>query len=62
MSDQKNLASPFNAAFDNTMITETENDDIWGQLEYMHTTLSKFTFYSLSRPQTIPFIIYFTTD
>nr|CAH8871652.1 unnamed protein product [Trichobilharzia regenti] len=40
MSDQKNLASPFNAAFDNTMITETENDDIWGQLEYMHTTLS----------------------
>ncbi|KAH8863468.1 Ankyrin-3 [Schistosoma japonicum] len=39
-ADQKSHSDQFNSAFDNTILAETENDDIWGQLEYMHSTLS----------------------
>ncbi|CAH8650718.1 unnamed protein product [Schistosoma haematobium] len=40
VTEQKSHTGLFNSAFDSTILAETENDDIWGQLEYMHSTLS----------------------
>ncbi|CAH8636573.1 unnamed protein product [Schistosoma margrebowiei] len=40
LTEQKSHTGLYNSAFDNTLLAETENDDIWGQLEYMHSTLS----------------------
>ncbi|CAH8591301.1 unnamed protein product [Schistosoma turkestanicum] len=40
VTEQRSHTDQFNSAFDNTILGETENDDIWGQLEYMHSTLS----------------------
>ncbi|CAH8655158.1 unnamed protein product [Schistosoma rodhaini] len=40
VTEQKRHTGLFNSAFDSTILAETENDDIWGQMEYMHSTLS----------------------
>ncbi|KAH9590113.1 Ankyrin-2, variant 2 [Schistosoma haematobium] len=42
VTEQKSHTGLFNSAFDSTILAETENDDIWGQLEYMHSTLTKW--------------------